>query len=243
MKPILTRCLAAVAAIALMAGCAKEEYRDAAQQEYEAAKKRIDKGEYSAAAFDLQQFGSKHPYSRFAIKAELLRIFAAYKGGEFASAETQALRFIDQHPRHPNVDYAKYMLAMCYYKQRGDARHDPTQNQSAIDAFRRLIREHPESSYAKDGQSRLQSLYNTLAEHELYVGKYYYDKELYVAASNRFQQVVKHYQTTPAIEEALYYLASTYAKMGLKKDAGQSARILRHNHPGSPWSKKAAKFL
>ena len=243
MKLFLSRCLAIVAAIALLTGCAKEEYADTAQKEYEAAKRRIDRGEYSAAAFDLEQFSSNYPYSRFAVKAELLRIFAAYKGGEYVAGETQALRFIDQHPRHPNVDYAKYMLAMCYYKQRGKAQHDPTQNKSAIDAFKRLIREHPDSSYAEDGKSRLQSLHNTLAEHELHVGKYYYDKKLYVAANNRFQDVIKHYQTTPSIEEALYYLASSYAKMGLERDARRSAQILRHNYPGSSWSKKAAEFL
>lgn len=243
MKLFLSRCLAIVAVIALLAGCAKDEYADTAQKEYEAAKRRIDKGEYTAAAFDLQQFSSNHPYSRFAVKAELLRIFASYKGGEFAAAETQALRFIDQHPRHPNVDYAKYMLAMCYYKQRGKAQHDPTQNKSAIEAFTRLIREHPDSSYAEDGKSRLQSLHNTLAAHELHVGKFYYGKKLYVAANNRFQEVVKRYQTTPAIEEALYYLASSYAKMGLEQSARQSAQVLQHNYPNSSWSKKAAEFL
>lgn len=243
MRSILARCLSILAVVALLNGCAKEEYKDTAQKEYEAAKKRIDKGEYSAAAFDLQQFSSKHPYSRYAIQAELLRIFASYKGSEFASAEMQSLRFIDQHPRHPNIDYAKYMLAMSYYKQSGDAQHDPSQSKLAIDAFKRLIREHPESSYAKDGQSRLQSLYNRLAAHELHVGKFYYDKKLYVAACNRFQEVLKHFQTTPSIEEALYYLAASYAKMGLKQDAQQSARLLQHNYPDSNWSKKAARFL
>jgi len=242
MKSILARCLAVLAILALLGGCAKEEYKDSAQKEYEAAKKRIDKGEYSAAAFDLQQFSSNHPYSRYAVQAELLRIFAAYKAGEFISAETQSLRFIDQHPRHPNVDYAKYMLAMCYYKQSGDAKHDPAQSKQTIDAFKRLINEHPESSYAKDGQSRLQSLYNRLAAHELHVGKFYYDRELYVAATNRFQEVVKHYQTTPSIEEALYYLAASYTRMGLKKDALQSAILLQHNYPESEWSKKVKEL-
>lgn len=243
MKSILARCLTLLTIVALLGSCAKEEYQDSVQKEYEAAKKRIDKGEYSAAAFDLQQFTSNYPYSRYAIQAELLRIFASYKGGEYIAAETQSLRFIDQHPRHPNVDYAKYMLAMCHYKQSGGAENDPAQTRAAIDAFQRLIKEHPGSGYAKDGQARLQSLYNKLAAHELHVGKFYFDRKLYVAASNRFQEVIKHYQTTPSIEEAIYYLAATYAEMGLKEDARQSALLLRHNYPGSSWSRKAEEFL
>ena len=243
MKLFSLRYLFMLVLLILLGGCASDQYKDTTQGEYDKIKQRIDKGEYSAAAFSLEQFISKHPYSRHAIQGELLRIFAAYKANELDLAETLSLRFIDRHPRHPNIDYAKYMLGMSYFKHRGDAKHDPTQNQEAIDAFKRLINEHPDSTYAKDGKSRLQTLLNTLAEHELHVGKYYYDRDLFVAAANRFQEVVTRYQTTPAIEEALYYLASSYAEMGMKKDARQSAILLKHNHPNSPWSKKAARFL
>jgi outer membrane protein assembly factor BamD len=230
--------------LALLGGCAKnDQYNDTTQNEYDKIKKRMDKGEYSAAAFDLEQFSIKHPYSRHAIQSKLLRIFAAYKADELTLAETLSTRFIDRHPRHPNIDYAKYMLAMSYFKHRGDAKHDPSQNQKAIDAFKRLISEHPGSSYAKDGKSRLQTLHNTLASHELHVGKYYYDRGLFLAAANRFQEVVKRYQTSPAIEESLYYLASAYAEMGMQKDARQSAMLLQHNHPKSSWSRKAGRFL
>jgi outer membrane protein assembly factor BamD len=244
MKFFSLRCLIILMLIILLGGCASDQqYKDTTQSEYEKIKKSIDKGEYNTAAYSLEQFIIKHPYSRYAIQGELLRIFAAYKGNELILAETLSTRFIDRHPRHPNIDYAKYMLAMSYYKQRGGAEHDPTQNQAAIDAFKRLIREHPDSTYAKDGRSRLQTLYNTLADHELHVGKYYYDRNLFVAAANRFQEVVRRFQTSPAIEEALYYLASSYAEMGLKKDARQSAILLRHNYPKSSWSKKALQFL
>jgi outer membrane protein assembly factor BamD len=64
-----------------------------------------------------------------------------------------------------------------------------------------------------------------------------------VAAANRFQKVVKEYQTTSAIEESLYYLAASYAEMGLSKDARQMALLLRHNYPDSRWSSKAKDFL
>lgn len=237
-------CLTIFVLLALLGGCAKSDQpTDNTQLEYEKIKKRMDKGEYSAAAFDFGQFSTKYPYSRYAIQSELLRIFAAYKAEELDLAETLSIRFIDLHPRHENVDYAKYMLAMSYFKHRGDAKHDASQNQKAIDAFKVLINEHPDSSYAKDGKSRLQLMHNTLASHELHIGKYYYDRELFVAAANRFQEVVRRYQTSPAIEEALYYLASTYAEMGMQKDARQSAMLLQHNHPKSPWSRKAARFL
>jgi len=231
--------------IALFSGCAKHEQTDksGAEKEYQAAKLLMGKGNYSAVADNLEKFSANYPYSKYAIQAELLRIFAAYKDDEFILSETLSKKFTERHPTHINVDYAKYMLAMSYYRQRSPAEKDATMNQLAIDAFKRLLKDHPDSAYAKDGQSRLQLLYNTLAKHELTIGKFYFGRDRFVAAANRFQQVVRLYQTTPAIEESLYYLAASYAKMRMDKDARQTAVLLRHNYPDSSWSAKAKRYL
>jgi len=235
--------LIALTLVLSMAGCASDKaYKDTAQNEYEHAKYLINDGNYSRATMDLENFSSHHPYSKYAIRAELLHIFAAYKDRQYILSETLSSRFIDRHPRHANVDYAKYMLAMSHYRERSDAENDPTQSLAAIDGFIALLKEHPDSTYAKDGRRHLQKLYNTLSSHELNVGKFYFDNDQYVAAANRFQMIIEKYQTTPAIEEALYYLAASYAKLGLRKDAQQSAMLLQHNYPKSSWSEKSAKF-
>ncbi|MDX8402615.1 MAG: outer membrane protein assembly factor BamD [Mariprofundaceae bacterium] len=230
----------------LAGGCAKKVELDpnaSAKAEYEAAKRKIAHGDYTMANLALEKFPARHPYSKYAVKAELLRIFAAWKGGEFVLSETLADRFIQRHPRHPNVDYAKYMLAMSHYRERQGPEHDPTQTMAAIESFKRLIADHPDSEYARDGAARLQRLYNELASHELEVGKFYFDRGRFVAAANRFQIIIDRYQTTPSIEEALYWLAASQARLGLREDARISAKLLRHNYPRSPWSEKARHFL
>jgi len=236
--------LAALAAIA-MAGCASGEhqYANDAEKEYQQAVEDLKHGNYSEVNMHLSKFTANYPYSKHVTQAELLRLFAAYKNGEYVLSETLSKSFIDHHPSHPNVDYAKYMLAMSFYKERLGAEMDQTMTRSAIDAFERLLREHPDSAYARDGKARLQSLYNALAKHELTVGKFYFDKKRYVAASNRFLEITKRYQTTAAIEEALYYLANSYHQMGLKKDAHQIAILLRHNYPNSKWASRSKAFL
>ncbi len=246
----LRRRLAALVTVSLLltlgAGCAEKKAVNpnaSAEAEYLAAKRKVDSGNYAQAAADLDGFASRHPYSKYAPKAEILRIFAAYKDREYVLSETLAERFIKRHPRHPDVVYAKYMLAMSHYRERTGPEHDPTQAKAAIEAFERLIREHPESEYARDGARYLQRLHNELASHELTVGRYYFDNKRYVAAANRFLTIVEKYQTTPSIEEALYYLAASYAELGLAKDARATALLLRHNYPRSPWSAKAKRYL
>jgi len=229
----------------MLASCAGTELlpSESAKIDYEKAKAMLENGDYGKANRFLENFSAQHPYSQYAVQAELIRAFASYKAKEYVLAETLSERFAERHPRHPDVAYAKYLLAMSHFKQITNIEHDQTQTKLSIEAFRRLLKEHPKSSYAKDGGKRLQRLYNMLASHELTVGKFYFDKERYVAALNRFQGIIKKYQTTPAIEEALYYLAASYAKLGISEGARDTAILLRHNYPKGEWSSRAAEFL
>lgn len=229
----------------LLASCGGKDLTpsESAKADYEKGKDLIDRGDYTNANIFLEHFSAEHPYSKYAIPAELLRLFAAYKGKEYILSETLAGRFVELHPRHPDIAYAKYILAMSHYQQVADQDRDQTQTKLSIKALKRVIKEHPGTNYAKDSAARLQNLYNKLGSHELTVGKYYFDKERYVAAANRFQVILDKYQTTPAIEEALYYLAASFARLGITSSAREIAILLRHNFPKSEWSSKAEAFL
>jgi len=239
MKKLMMVCV-----ILALAGCASTgPEKGTARADYERAKHKLSIGRYNEVTLDLEKFSTKHPYSHYATQAELLRAFAAYKGEELALAEVICEEFIRRHPRHPDVDYAKYLLAMTHYKQVSPPEKDQSESRKAIAAFKRLLQDHPDSKYAKDGARRLQKLYNHLARHEVTVGKFYFDRGRYVAAANRFQTVIRKYQTTPSIEEALYYLAASYAALDIRRFAHDTARLLQHNFPNSSWSKKAKRFL
>jgi len=234
-----------IIAISLTTGCAKKELSpsNAASADYQRAKELIGFGSYDAANLFLEKFSNKHPYSQHIAEAELLRVFAAFKGEEYILSETLASRFISSHPHHPDVSYAQYMLAMSHIKQSVASQRDPAPTKRAITALEKLIQNYPESSYVSKARLHLQNLHNKMAEHELYIGKFYYDNERFVAAVNRLKEVVKEYQTSPAIEEALYYLAASFASLNLTDSAHDNAVLLRHNYPESNWSKKAAAFL
>ncbi len=240
MKKLLIPCLAI-----MLASCASD---DAAMEgtpegDYAKAKRIIETGGYNKAVFELEKFASEHPYSHYSVQAELLRAFSAYKGEEYAVSEIVCEEFIRRHPRHPDVAYAKYLLAMSHYKQVSPPEKDQGESKKAIKAFKRLLSEHPKTPYAADGARRLQKLYNNMAKHEVNVGKFYFDRGRYVAAANRFQAVIREYQTTPAIEEALYRLAASYSALNIRNSARTTARLLLYNYPNSEWSRKAERFL
>ena len=230
---------------AFLSGCSKEKISasDSAKADYEYAKHSIDSGDYGKANRFLEKFSSKHPYSQHVAAAELLRIYASFKNGEYILSETLSTRFITRHPRHPDMAYAQYMLAMSHLKQTVDFQRDPAPAQHSIEAFNKLMKNFPESIYVSEAKIHLQRLRNKLAKHELYVGKFYFKHSKFVAATNRFQMVLKEYQTSPAIEESLYYLSARFAALKWTDNARDTAILLRHNYPKSDWSEKAAEFL
>jgi len=234
-----------VITVGLITGCGKEKLSpsDSAKADFMKAKEYIDARSYSSANLFLEKFSNKHPYSQHIAEAALLRMYAAFKNEEYILSETLATRFISNHPNHPDVSYAQYMLAMSYLKETVASQRDPAPTKLALAAFKKLIHDYPKSDYLPEANIHVQNLKNKLAEHELYIGKFYFDHQRFVAATNRFQEVVKKYQTSPAIEEALYYLAASFASLKLTDSARDSAILLRHNYPKSDWSEKAAVFL
>lgn len=213
------------------------------KKDYQLAKYKVEKGYYEDASLILEKFPAKYPYSQYSVQAELLHAYTTYKLEQYILSITLCEEFTKRHPRHPNVAYAKYLLGMAHYKQVSDAERDQGETLAAIDSFKDLISAYPDTRYARDARNRLRRLYALLARHELQVGKFYFDRGRYVAAANRFQTVLKDYQTSAVIEEALYYMAASYKALDLDRNARDTAILLRHNYPNSQWSNKAKAFL
>ncbi|WP_163540326.1 outer membrane protein assembly factor BamD, partial [Klebsiella pneumoniae] len=76
-----------------------------------------------------------------------------------------------------------------------------------------------------------------LAGKEMEIGRYYLERRNFPAAINRFRDVVSKYQTTRHAEEALMRLTEAYMALGITAEAQNSAAVLGHNFPDSPWYK------
>ena len=237
--------LALLSIVLFASACNKEplSLSDSAKLDYQKAKSKIEAGDYGSANRFLEHYTTNHPYSAYTPKAEILRIYAAYKGGEYVLSETLAARFIKTRPRNPDIAYARYLEAMSNYKQVGKADRDTAPIHRAIQSINALIKDFPNSTYIQDVLPRLQQLTNKLAKREFIVGKFYFERKRFVASANRFKVILDDYQTSPVIEEALYYLAASYNKLNNSTSAHEIAVLLQHNYPKSEWSEKVGEFL
>ncbi len=231
-------------------GCAswstdKDDTKDwSPQRLYNAAKSALANKDYEQAIKYYESIEARYPYGPFAEQAQIEVAYAYYKSEEPASAVAAADRFIRLHPTHPNVDYVYYLKGLANFNDRrglldrfgGDpdlSDRDPKAAREAFNTFRELATRFPDSKYAADARARMAYLLNALAKHDVLVAKYYVRRGAYVAAVNRCQYVVEHYQRTPAVEDALGVMLEAYTRMGMADLAHDTQRVLEKNFPGS----------
>jgi outer membrane protein assembly factor BamD len=75
------------------------------------------------------------------------------------------------------------------------------------------------------------------------VGRFYVNNRHYLAAINRFKNVVNTYSTTSHVPEALFRLTECFTALGLKEEAQKSAAVLGYNFPQDQWYRDAFSLV
>jgi outer membrane protein assembly factor BamD len=220
------------AAALLLGGCASKEKQEPDRpvgQLYNSAATAMDSGDYRKASKDFDEVERQHPYSEWATRAELMSAYAHYKAGDYDEAVEGLDRFNELHPGNKDVDYALYLKALCYYEQITDVSRDQDMTKKALDALNALIQRYPDSRYSQDATLKRDLTNDHLAGKEMEIGRYYLHRKQINAAINRFLNVVKNYQTTTHVPEAMERLVECYMTLGLKDEATKVAAVLGYH--------------
>jgi len=231
--------------ILLLGGCSLlPEQKDktegwSAQRLYAAATEQLHDGNYQKAIDYYQKLESRYPFGKYALQSQLNIAYAYYKNDEPDSALAAIDRFVRLHPDHPAVAYALYLKGLVNFTQNmgffsrflptDNSQRDPGSIQDAYNDFAELVRRFPDTEYARDARLRMLYLRNMLARHELHVARYYLDRGAWLAAANRAQYVVQHYQYTPSVKDALIIMIIAYEKMGEEELYRDAIRVLAYN--------------
>jgi len=173
----------------------------------------FDRGFYEDATQAFEKIKDRYPYSQFAVDAELKLADTLYMRSNYAEANDAYKNFERLHPRNANIPYVIYQQGMCHFNQAGGKDRDQKEVISAKDNFERLTKKSPKSEYARRAERKIRECYVILAEHELYVGHFYYAKRKYRAAMARFRYVVENYPDLGQYHEALDYIAKCSEKI------------------------------
>ncbi len=198
---------------------------------------------YAEATKRFEALDVQYPFGRDTETAQLHIIYAYYKNSDYLSAETAADRFIHTHPTSAHVDYAYYMRGLAnYYQNLGVferlfsvdyATRDLTQVKKSFNDFSQLEQQFPQSPYASAAHQYMIYLRDVLANHQLEVAQFYFNRQAYVAAANRAGVVVENYQGAAVVPDALVMMAKSYHQLHQTQLEAQTIQVIQYNYPNS----------
>jgi len=183
------------------------------------------------------------PQSEWAPKSSLMAAYSYYSQDYFGDAIFQLEMFIKTYPNDKRISYANFLLAMCYYDSIIDERKDLKPLIRAEEHFNYVIQNYPNTDFALDAEFKISLIKEILASKEIYLGRHYIKKKKWIAAINRFKNVLEVYETTIYVEEAIHRLVEIHYKLGLVDESKKYANLLGYNYQSGEWYSKSYKIF
>lgn len=244
---LLVAFLLYIALTAALGGCGGKEVKK--EEDFDADKfmtkavKLIDDKEFEEARKVLIEVKNRDITKKYAPLAQLSIADSYVKDGDPDHGIEEYRKFLDLYPDNPQTSFAQYQIAMAYFSQVESADRGLGAAQKALHEFNRLKELYPRNPYRDIIALRIQKCREIMAEGEFVIGEYYYNKEAYKAAINRFEGLLKLFPDYEGTDEVLLLLGKSYKASKMADKAGQSFKTLIEKYPSSKFVKEARKEL
>ncbi len=210
---------------------------------YNAGLEELEKNDVIYAARKFNEAELLYPQSVWAPRAALMAAYAYFSQLYYDDTIVELEKFLQKYKNHPRRDYAYYLLALSHYNLIIDETKDLEEILKAKKYFKIIIKNYPNTEFAIDSEFKLELIEEILASKEMYLARYYVDREKWIPAINRFKTVINDYETTIYVEEALHRLVELHYKLGLVDESKKYASLLGYNYQSSEWYEESYKIL
>ena len=199
-----------------------------------------DQGALDEAIKTYEQLQAAYPSSKYSMQSKLETPYALYKRERYDEAIDKLNDFIKIYPNHFSTPYAFYLRGIIAEDKSksildefitDNAQRDVSSVKNAMNYYLALMDKFPNTEYAIESKSKLVTLRNILARHELFVAIFYTKKEAYIASINRCKYIIEKFPNTPSVPAALHLIAHNYDKINAPKLAEDSRRVLKASYP------------
>lgn len=211
---------------------------------YSEAIDKLNSADFAKCGKYFEKLEARFPFGPYSQQAQINGAYCYWKAQETAQALVAIDRFIKLHQGNENLDYAYYLKGLITFNDdlgwlgrftgQDLSERDPKAAKDAFESFKVVVERFPNSKYAPDALDRMRYIVNSLAEADVIVARFYYQRGAYLAAANRAQLAIRDYDRAPAVEEALYILYKSYEKLGMVELSNDTARVFKLNFPDSP---------
>lgn len=232
-------------ALLTMIACSKEvkpSYTNA-KDSFEQASKLIEAKKYDDARPLLTEVINRDSSKVYAPQAQLKLAESYVKEGEPDLAIEEFRKFVKLYPESKYAPTAQYQVATLLFGQIEGPDRGYRSAELAIKEFDKLNEMFPRNPYRDVISLRLQKCRNILAEHEFYVGNFYFKKGAYKAAIERFEVIYSKYPDYTDMPKAYYYSAMSYKELKTKDKALEYMQKASDTAKEEKLSKKIKKEL
>lgn len=243
--------ITAISACGSTQGAHRLSYGDSAKQAYEASLEDFNDDNCIDAEPGFKKVKHDFPYSRYAALAELRLADCQYKQGKYAEAIQAYRQFVRARPSHNQVPYARFKVADSYVQQIPTDwllsppayERDQGPSKDALEQLRRFLVDFPDDEHVAEARRMERDALKLLAQHELYVARFYLERDHPESAVLRINAMLTAYTGSGLEPEALLLLGQTYLQMRDRSHARQTFTQLITQYPHSGYAVQAREYL
>jgi len=202
---------------------------------YSVAMQDLKKEKYDEAILTFKEIIFQFPLSNEGVQSQIMLAFIDYIKLNYDESIYKFKKIINIYPSYKNIDYAYYMVAMCYFEQIKGESFDGLNNKESLKNFKIIINKFPNSEYAKDSEQKIIFINENIAAKHLNIAMFYYKEKKYLAALNRYKIIIEEYSKSKFTPEALFRMVEIYYHLGMAKEAEKTASVILYNYPKSKW--------
>jgi outer membrane protein assembly factor BamD len=205
---------------------------------------RFNKRDYSQALKKFEELKSSFPDSPpYTLWAELKVGDCHFLQEEYVEAIAAYEEFKKIHPSHEEIPYVQFQIGMSYFNQMLSLDRDQTSTKKALSSFEYLIASYRPGLFTEKAREKIDVCKKRLADHEFYVGNFYYKHGGFEAAASRLEGLLEKFPKVPEEDKTLYLLGKSYIELEQWKKAEGAFRKVVTEYPKSSHTEDAKEML
>ena len=229
-------------------------FASSAKDNFELARIELEDDDFEEAIRYGEYVRVRFPFSRFAVESELLIARSRFGNREYLTAQDAFRQFSRLHPTHEHVKdgWVAYMVAVSAFMAAPDTgnallpahyQRDQSILQDALQALDAFFQRYPASPRVPQARALQADIQGRLLEHELYVARYYLERQQAEAAIGRLEAASRRYPGVGFDAEVLFLLGVTYLRVDEIELARDTFAELEARHPEHGHGAQARVYL
>lgn len=210
---------------------------------FQSAERLLERGLWDDAISAWEQVRDSFYTPELSMLAELKIADTYFLSERYAEAATGYSEFLRRYPDDFRTATVLFRLGQSYYRQILSRDRDQTNTRNALDTFEEFLRKYPDNPNAPEAAQLALRARTRLADHEVYVGRFYLQRKHYQPAIARLENILREFPDYYFRDEAFFFLGRAYMAAGRTDQAQQILERLIDEFPTSVFHDRALKIL